>query len=193
MRVSQSFIAVDLLPATEGRSLGLHASDLYGALYKALEPSRYSDDAGPNTLKMAIGVAWERYFEALLQSQGINAYRPGEFWTDGADTGGRRMAFSPDLIIKEGGVTRGGEIKATWMTDVGDITSPKFDKYRTQMAVYGHHLELPDWTLFVTYMDGNGRKPINPTFQVYDLTFTTQEMASEWQACLNNGRDVGLI
>jgi len=78
---------------TEGyvRTPGLHMSDLYGSLYKGLNPKRYDKrDAEGNPLpfddlKMEIGMAFEGVLEPLLRSRFIEAERPGEFATQHAD------------------------------------------------------------------------------------------------------------
>ncbi len=58
---------LDMLASDLVRSPGLHASDIYGGLAKALYPKRYDyGDKPPNPLLLALGTAWEKHFEYLL-------------------------------------------------------------------------------------------------------------------------------
>src|ERR1035437_3504100 len=90
------------------RSQGLHASDIYGALYARLDPKRYDYEGPPNHLLMSLGSAWEAQLEYLLIENGIVAHRPGELCSP------EGIWYSPDLIIQNG-ETRVGEIKLTSM------------------------------------------------------------------------------
>src|SRR5262245_48994017 len=100
---------LDFLVSDLERSPGIHASDIYGDLFEFLDPKRYKFEGPPNPLLLALGTAWEKHLEYLLERNGINAYRPGEVMSlDG-------IPFSPDLIIFNGH-TRVGEIKLTSMS-----------------------------------------------------------------------------
>src|SRR5216683_6166125 len=97
MRISPVAHGLDLIAQPHSkRSTGVHMSDLYNSVYQELEPDRFKADAGPNVIKMALGLAWEQYLERLLQEQGVQAERPGEFVTD------EGVAFSPDLLVVNG-------------------------------------------------------------------------------------------
>src|SRR5690242_4306817 len=96
----------DFLKSDLVRSPGLHASDIYGDLFKYLEPNSYDKGGDMNPLLLALGTAWELHFEYLLRANGIDAQRPGEFLSP------EGIAYSPDLLIFNG-VTRVGEIKLT--------------------------------------------------------------------------------
>ena len=163
-------------------------SDLYGSLYKELEPQRYGGDAPPDPMLLAMGTAWEAHLEKLLlQQPGIS--RPEAF----IDANG--IGFSPDLIISNG-VSRCGEIKLTWMTDVEDIRDPKFDKYLTQVKAYCYHLETPYGRIYATHINGAEKdrygKP-NPALKVYDLEFTPRELRENWEMLLNYAKRKGML
>lgn len=126
---------IDFLASDLVRSPGLHASEVYGDLFKQLEPKRYDirdkvtgEPLDWNPVLLAIGTAWEKHFEYLLAKAGIVVERPDEFMSEDG------IAFSPDLI-QFNGVTRIWEIKYTSMStkDLPVVETnclpPKFDKY----------------------------------------------------------------
>ena len=51
------------------RTPGLHASQIYGDLYSALEPKRYGGTDGPDPLRMELGLALEEGLEASLRAR----------------------------------------------------------------------------------------------------------------------------
>lgn len=177
-RLAQEF---DLLKSDLVRSPGLHMSDIYGALYKELDPKRYTNDPW-NEMALAMGTAWEKHLEWLLVSQGYPCVRPDAFLTT------EGIGFSPDLLITNG-VLRLGEIKLTWMSSEADLTDPRFDKYLTQMKAYCHHLETPSARLFAGHVNGGGGygKP-DPRLAIYDLEFTARELRENWDMLLRFAR-----
>jgi hypothetical protein len=137
------------------RTPGLHMSDLYGALYAALDPARYGKGGAPPLEKFELGMAFEDMLEEGLKRRLVLAEgsgRPGEFVTEheaGCPNGaapldpehpchcGAGIVYSPDLLIFNG-VTRLGEIKLTFMSTKGapwalgetiGAFDPKFNKY----------------------------------------------------------------
>lgn len=198
MRVKPFDLDIDIAPNDPNRSPGLHMSEIYGDLYQRLEPERFNKDTKPAPALLAIGLALEQYTERRLLAAGIGASRPPEFRTP--DEYG--IAFSPDLLIMNG-VMKGGEIKATFMSSRDlpeeEATSlpPKFDKYVTQMKVYGHNLEIPDWWLLVWNLKGKWEKgreeaPL-AVFKSYALTFTAREMADEYRMLINHAKHQGML
>lgn len=189
---------LDLAPPDKKRSKGLHISDLYNGLYQELDPARYRKDSAPDPVVLAIGLALEQYTERILLSSGIDAQRPGEFRTpDEYD-----IAFSPDLIICNG-VMRGGEIKATNMSsrempiERAEGVPPKFEKYVTQMKVYGHNLEIAFWRLYVWFLKGEYKSKDSDGYLAkllaWDFEFSKQEMAEEYAMLINYGKHKGLL
>ena len=184
-----------LLAPSVGRTRDvLHVSDIYNSLYQKLEPKKYDPSSPPNTLKMAMGSAWENYQEDVLKRAGVEAYRPSE------QTTVEGIKFSPDHLLSNTYLNRpaGAEFKLTWMSESDDLTQPKFQKYLTQAMTYGHHLEMPDWIFFVNYVNGGmkGRRqpgPQNPSLRAYHAQFTAREMREEWQMLLNHARDERML
>ena len=180
MKVSLATDEINLLASDLVRTPGLHVSDIYNSLYKEMDPKRYGGEFN-NDLCLAMGTAWEKHFEWLLIKNGLTISRPEAFLTEGG------IGFSPDLIISNG-VSRCGEIKLTWMTDVEDIRDPKFDKYLTQVKAYCYHLETPYGRIYATHINGAEKdhygKP-NPVLKAYDLEFTPRELRENWEMLLN--------
>jgi len=175
-----------------GRSPGLHVSDIYGSLYKTLQPSRYAarkthaeKDEDYDPIMVALGLAWESHVERALTVAGVRAERPGEFFSP------EGIAFSPDLLI-DNGHTMVGEIKFT-RYKMGYYHDEKFAKWVTQMKAYCYHLKTPYARLFALHMGGDYRFNRKPTFVVTDFTFTEKELAREWQLLLSHARQKGLL
>src|ERR1035437_2712824 len=177
------------------RSQGLHASDIYGALYARLDPKRYDYAGPPNHLLMSLGTAWEVQLEYLLMANGVKAHRPGELQSP------EGIYYSPDLIIQNG-ETRVGEIKLTSMSfdDIPDARPltcpgamislpPKFDKYQTQMMLYAYWLELTHGWLGMVSI----RKPYAPEFRAYNISWAERELDSNYRMCMNFAKSEGMI
>lgn len=188
---------IDFLASDLVRSKGLHASDIYGDLYKHLEPKRYDiRDKGTgeptelNPVLMALGTAWENHFEYLLRKAGYNIERPGEFFSPPPES----VAFSPDLV-QYNGVTKLWEIKLTSMsakdvpTEPGDCLPPKFSKYLTQMKLYAQWMGLYDGVLAVVML----HEPWNPQFRMFQLRWNDRELQENEQMCLNHARHSGRL
>lgn len=178
----------DFLKSDLVRSTGLHASDIYGDLFKYLEPNRYDREGDANPLLLALGTAWENHFEYLMVANGIDAQRPGEFLSP------EGIAYSPDLLIFNG-VTRVGEIKLTSMdldecpVEEDNNLPVKFDKYLCQLKLYCYWLDYNNGWLGVVSI----RKPYNPTHRFYNLTFTDRELAENHAMCMRHARFEGML
>jgi len=183
---------LDLLASDLERSPGIHASSIYGDLFKKLEPGRYGryEDNESGELYRALGTAWEKHFEYLLSKSGVMAVRPGEFVSPGG------WALSPDLLLFNGH-DRIGEIKLTWMSSKGLPTSstsclpPKFDKYMVQIMDGCHAVETSHAILFICFVNGN-YKPPKPELLAFDLEFTSRELRENFDMMSSHRRSMGL-
>lgn len=180
------------------RASGVHASDLYGSLYKELMPDRYGRDGLPPPLLLETGLIFEnaleegfaRRFESLGGEQII---RPGEFTHRDIFDGYEIVVhYNPDLLIYNG-VTRLGEIKATWMSDINDLSHDKFAKYLTQIKFYLKMLRLHHARLYVFFVCGNYKPPTVPRFKAWDLEFSQDELDSEYAMLCYHGIHKGLF
>ena len=181
---------LDLGASSLVRSSGLHVSTLYNDLYQDLEPGRYVRGAPLDMRRIELGFSLEEMLEEGLKRR--LASRPGEFRTK------EGIAFSPDLLIFNGGV-RLGEVKLTWMSsrevprEPGThIFPPKFDKWFTQMRVYCKHLETREARLYAFFVNGT-YKTMVPELLAWDITFSQQELDEAWTMLLNHGRHKGLL
>lgn len=182
---------IDFSASDLARSGGLHASDVYGDLYKHLEPKRYDFGEGPpNALLMALGTAWEKHFEYLLAKSGYVTERPGEFFSPPPES----IAFSPDLL-QFNGVTRLWEIKYTSMsakdlpTEETNSLPPKFNKYDCQMKLYAYWLGLYHGCLAVVL----NHEPWNPQFRMFHLEWNDRELQENHAMCMNHARHSGRV
>lgn len=182
---------IDFLASDLVRSPGLHASDIYGDLYKHLEPKRYDfGDKPPNPVLMALGTAWEKHFEYLLEKRGLKIERPGEFMSPPPFS----VAFSPDLL-QYNSVTRLWEIKYTSMS-VKDLPEeptnclpPKFAKYDCQMRLYAKWLELHHGCLAVVL----NHQPWDPQFRLFDIEWNDRELEENERMCVNHAVHTGRL
>ena len=178
-----------LYPQTKGRSVGLHASDIYGALYQELEPKRFKGGS-PDPLRIILGLALERALaEVLAEVWGWQ--RPDEFKTV------EGIAFSPDgLLYRDDGDLVVGETKLTWKgsRDVPRESATSFpsgfDHYMTQVMFYADSLGTPHARLLVYFVNGTGRAP---ELLAWDIEFTARELQENRSMLLNFGKSKGML
>ncbi len=185
MKIESTEHGLDLLKSDLVRSPGVHMSDLYGSLFKELEPQRYGGDAPPDPMLLAMGTAWEAHLEKLLlQQPGIS--RPEAF----IDANG--IGFSPDLFIFNG-VFRVGEIKLTWMSSREDISSPKFSKWLVQLMAYCYRCDTEYGRIYATFVNGDYGAHRWPELKVWDLTFGMNELKDNYDMLIAHGKRRGLL
>jgi hypothetical protein len=185
---------LELAKPTEGyaRTPGLHMSDIYGDLFKLLDPKRYDkrDAKGNplpwNMLYLETGTAFEEIIEAAIAKR-LRGERPGEFRTQD----GTNVIYSPDHFIFDGDIFRLGEFKLTWLSNTG-ITDPKFDKWFVQMKAYCHHLMTPYARLYTQFVNGNYKPPV-PELCAWDIEFSNRELIDNWNMLKRHGQRKGLI
>lgn len=190
------------------RSPGLHMSDIYGALYKGINPKRYDKPGPPDALAMEYGSAFEEELEESIARNYARRCtgggdRPGEY---AALRSGKivpvgtthSVIFSPDHFFYNG-VTRLGEFKSTRMTIASGLSDEKFDKWRTQIKSYAKPLKMLHARLIALFINGHGKWqdfeipgvpnfkrpdrlwPSGPLMLAWDMTFTQKELDDEWE------------
>lgn len=201
-----------LAAPTEGyiRTPGLHISDLYGELYRGIDPQRFGGEGGPDTLKMEIGTAFEEALEPAIRKRIIHAERPGEYVTqhavdcvhravvvavgDAPCPCGAGVIYSPDHFLFNG-VFRLGEFKLTWMSIGKGIHDKRFDKWKTQMKVYCYHLGTPYARLYALFVNGDWSFKFRsgPQLLAWDIEFSQKEMREEWNTLLRLAQKKGML
>ena len=214
---------LDLAKSYGVRGKGVHMSDLYGALYAALEPKRYAKKVdAPPMERWGIGMAFEEMLEEGLKRRMFNENehetitRPGEFETEhtikcprlkryrtygcGCICGGG-VLFSPDLMIFNG-KDRSAEIKLNSMSakgapwKLGEIYTGfdrKFDKYFCQIKSYNYHLGIPLGRLYSFSMREMVQFNEKNIFRAWDIDFTQRELTDEWDMVHRFGITKGLL
>lgn len=183
----------DLIGKSVGpRSEGLHMSDIYGSLFKELEPKRY-DQGGPlPLLRFEAGLALENILEQGLRQRLVE--RPGEFTTK------EGIIFSPDLILFNG-TTRVGEMKLSWLSSreaprlACNGFPPKWDKWVVQMMAYCFNLDTPDARLIGFFINGDydHKRGLSPELLAWDVQFTPRELKENWDMLLSHARQKRML
>ncbi len=196
MRITPFEHGLNLAQPSEGyvRTPGLHMSDIYGSLYKSIDPKRYDKKgkdgkAQPFDLtKMELGTSFEELLEPVIAAR-ILGQRPGEFVT--IEPPG--IIYSPDYLFFDlADDTVLGEFKLTWYSSRNAPYDPKFDKWFTQMKSYLYHLEMERARLFVLFVNGN-YKPPSPELLAWDIRFTQRELKDNWNTMERHAKKVGLL
>ena len=215
MRIDSIDHGLILAAPTEGyeRTAGLHMSDLYGSLYKKLNPKRYDKrdkDGNPlpfDLVRMEVGSAFEEVLEPVIRKRIIDAERPGEFATqhtsdcvyqrvvvrpgDAVCPCGAGVIYSPDHFLFNG-VFRLGEFKLTWMSISKGIRDKRFDKWFCQMKVYCKHLKTRYARLIALFVNGDYTDH-SPLLLAWDIEFNQKELDEEWNTLLRHGRRERMI
>ncbi len=177
----------------------LHVSDIYNSFYAQSNPKKYGkkDDQESPDMLFAEGLAWEQYFEVALITNGVPCFRPGE---QVVEWKGKKLAFSPDLILTEGVDNHGGkwrdgigEIKKKWSSSRLVPTDKEFAKYKTQGCMYGFFLSMQRVTWFIDHTVGNWRDYTFPQMRIWEVEFTKREMRDEVMAMMRHAENEDLF
>lgn len=183
------------------RSDGLHLSQIYGRLMARLEPKKYGkpiDDEARR--RMEIGILFENVLEQGLQEK-YTTERVGEIYSDPIlktdGSGYVRIAMSPDGVNPT--LLCGEEYKATFkscrdgLLDADGQPHLKFLAWFLQMKGYAKWLGLYDWLLRVLFIAGDYARPILPQFRTYRVSFTEDEVETNWDMLIRVAREEGLL
>lgn len=219
-----SYIPLDIAAFNIGdsaapRAAGLHASDIYNDLYKALEPKRFDRPGGPPPILLETGLIFETALEEGLARRFSSGQsheqieRPGELTYTGVyEDKPVEIHYNPDLFIYNGGF-RIGEIKATWLSSKIEhewlenaeameahrdeieaaFLNPKFDKYYTQLKLYSYFLKTKLGRLYICFIAGNYDRPFRTQVVPMDVEFNEDELFQNYCMCLNHAVYKGMI
>lgn len=193
MKITPFQHQLDLGKPTEGyvRTPGLHMSDLYNSLHRALDPKRYDKrgkDGKPlpmDMVKVETGTSFEEVLERALASR-LFGERPGEFTTD------EGIIYSPDYLFFEDDDTILGEFKLTWYSSRNAPYGEKFEKWFTQMKAYLYHLRMRQARLYALFINGT-YKPPSPKLLAWDIVFTQRELTDNWNLMLRHAKEEGIL
>jgi hypothetical protein len=164
-----------LLGTSEGRSTGLHLSDIIKDLLVALEPERFG---GPmHEEYVALGLAWEQFLEQIVPGS-----RPEEFESDG-------IAMSPDWIHRDGTPE---EWKVNWSTNKDGLDHPGLARYHIQAKAYARVLGSAEMRFRVLWVNGDYRPP-RPALQTYRVRYTRRELEENWDMIRQHAEDMGVL
>ncbi len=173
-----------LLEGGAPRSSGLHLSAIYSDMTKHLYSGKPI-----NPLYMALGRAWEDYFDKWLTTNVPGATRPGEFYSVE-----HQVYYTPDVIIQEGDGFRVADIKLSFKSFKGFPEDEKFISMMRQLKWYAYLLGTNLGRLYALFVCGNYKNPTEanpddtrqPTMKVLDFEWTEQELAENWAELMNH-------
>jgi hypothetical protein len=176
-------------PRTRGTGI-VHLSDIYKILMQRLQPKRFDNSRPMDMQRVQVGLLFESMLEEALQRR-FGVSRPGEVISD------EGIYMSPDgvnptLLALE-------EYKATYMSSRHGIVDEegqpldKFVHWFVQIQGYLRWLGINDCLLRVLFLAGDYTHPIGPQFRSWKLSFTDEEIETNWQMLRNIAIEEGLI
>lgn len=197
MKIKEIPHGLDLAVSGPKRSKGLHMSDIYGAYYAKYDKRFRDNGTGPDKVRMEEGLAFEEILEPALAARHFGT-RPKEqrlrLNSSGEITkkGPVDLFFSPDYIFVIDDETVLGEFKYTRYSSKDAPRGKKFAKWITQMKLYGYALNINVARLFVLFINGT-YKPMNPQLKAWEIRFTDDELAEEWEIMMRFAKEEGLL
>lgn len=171
----------DLTPM-EGRSSGIHISGIIYALCVArgiYKPG--STLAEDEKTRMNLGNALEDAIIARYCVSDKRRYiRIGEQECDG-------LFGTPDMLDTEEWAVH--EMKLTWMSSRHAVDSAKLWKYLVQLKAYCYMLKTLVGYLHICFVNGDYSYQSpggDPTYKVFRLEFTKQELDDNWAMLVNH-------
>jgi hypothetical protein len=171
----------DLLPM-EGRSPGVHVSDIIHDLCVKLGHYEDRDNNGEVNAFMGLGSALEHAVVHRFALDEPDRYlQVGELEMDG-------IFGTPDLLdTKDWALT---EIKLTWMSSRHEPDSEKFWRYWVQIKAYCAMMVTTVGRLHVCHVMGD-YKGSGPTYRIWECRFSDQELAENWAMLRTHGEKLG--
>lgn len=194
------------------RTPGRHASDLYGSLFKTLDPKRFDkrdifgDPLAFDLARMEFGTSFEEALEPSLagnataplmemtrqaMARRLLGERPGEFVSP------EGIIYSPDYLFLEPDSSEVlGEFKLTWMSAKDAPTGKQFAKWHCQAGLYCRWLGLHQVRLFAFFVNGGAAKPYHehsPELLAWEITYTQRELTDNWNAVERHALKEGLL
>jgi hypothetical protein len=181
--------------ASPARTPGLHVSEIIKSICVELDPKRFTADSDKLPWnKFESGFSFERVLEMAFMSRRDGIFRPGEIVKDG-------VIMSPDGIDPDGSSFSFGvnddwileEFKFTWMSDFDCPHHAKFWHWLVQMKAYAFALETLKARLRVLFVNGDYRDGYKPSYKVWDILFTYEELQENWAMLMGHARAKGML
>jgi hypothetical protein len=176
------------------RSPGLHLSSIIKDICVDLDPKRFMQTGQLPFERFETGFSFERVLEIAFASRRAGIFRPGEverdgviMSPDGVDPDGSTFSFaiSDDWILEE--------YKLTWMSDFDCPHAVKFIHWIWQMQAYARALETQKARLRVLFVNGDYRNGYVPSYKVFDIAFTQEELDQNWAMLIAHARRKGML
>lgn len=166
----------DLLPM-QGRSSGIHVSEVIHELCIRLGYFKGELDEKPNNSWMQLGCALEDSLVRRFDEHHPGKYvRVGELELDG-------LFGTPDLVNVDDWADE--EIKLSWMSSARPPDDVKMWRYWVQIKAYCKMLESNIGRLHVCHINGDWRGQ-GPIYRVWEQTFTKGELNENWHMLLTH-------
>lgn len=196
MQIERFDHGLDLAKPTASyvRSPGVHASDLYNALFQEIDAARYDkrdpatgDPLPPDATKMELGISFEEVLERVLAERLFGlAERLGEFRSP------ENVIYTPDHLFYDQPELELGEFKCTWYSAKYAPLDKRFDKWWCQMKLYAYWLKIRRARLYALFVNGD-YKPPTPQLLAWRVQFTERELEANYQMVMRFARRKGLL
>lgn len=195
------------------RTPGVHLSDLVRLVMKQIDPEKYDKEYDPFDQQnwQQAGFLWEELLTLLfllrekrdprVESSYTYLGRVGELEKDG-------ILCNPDGMAEDTDGAALTESKWTWMSSrdferelgvepdgrirIEGMDAKKFLAWKFQTLGYAEVLNVNRCYLQVYFVNGNYDRYV-PTMREYEVNFTDQEKAENWQMLVNYGKKAGLL
>ncbi len=185
---------LELPPPKQARSEGVHVSNIIRsiALKVGFLDKKWGDDLSltdareitdpKGILRMRIGLAWEEHLIPTLcdvvdhpgemELQGVYMTHDGES-VDRVFTGSRGY----EVIVHEVKTTyksskKAADLKSQWM-------------WLTQLKAYCKGLNTRYARIYILFLCGDYKYPIEPEYRVFEIEFTQEEIDSSWNTLVD--------
>lgn len=158
-----------------------HVGEIIHDMLIDLGISKRGDE--PNPYQFEKGFVWERLLSMALPNLGV---RPGELEVDG-------IILSPDGIgycdwVQESVVE---EYKCTARSSSGNPADNV--GWMMQLKAYCRGVGVLNAVMRILYLNGDYKRDRNPTPRTYLITFTQEEIDTNWNSIVAYAKDRGLI
>lgn len=181
-------VAEDYSEAAGSRSPGLHLGQILAELNRIRGTEYNNTDVQSRQCYFAMGFLWERLIAMLfrdieLKRRAGTLIRPDEQFRDG-------IAMSPDAVDLSDYALE--EYKATYLSSLNPIDSPKFWTWIVQMKAYSFAIGARTARLRVWFIAGDW-KGSGPQVKAWQFQFDDRELEENWIMIVNTAKSKGWL